>query len=62
MVVPINKRRGNRQKLMNRKLCMSMRKKFFTVWMTVLWNRLPREVVVSPSLKNHVGTARAMWS
>ena len=31
--------------------CLNMRKNFFTLRMTKRWNRLPREVVKSPSLE-----------
>ena len=34
---------------MHRKFHLNMRKSFFTVWVTVQWNRLPTEVV-EPSL------------
>lgn len=43
-MVPSSKTRGNRQKLMHGKFHLNMRKNFFTVQMTMQWNRLPREV------------------
>ncbi|KFV73774.1 hypothetical protein N308_12998, partial [Struthio camelus australis] len=39
------------QKLKHRKLNLNLRKNFFTVRVTEHWNRLPREVVESPSLE-----------
>jgi len=50
-VVPSNRTRGNGHKLKRRKLCLNMRKKFFTLRVTEHWNRLTREVVKSPSLE-----------
>ncbi|KGL78159.1 hypothetical protein N309_02613, partial [Tinamus guttatus] len=38
-------------KLKHRKFHLHVRKNFFTVWVTEPWNRLPREVVESPSLE-----------
>ncbi|KGL81887.1 hypothetical protein N309_11853, partial [Tinamus guttatus] len=41
----------NKSKLKHRKFNLHMRKNFFTVKVTEHWNRLPREVVESPSLE-----------
>ena len=56
-VVRRNRAGSNGQKCEHRKFRTNMQKNFFTVGVTEDWNRLPREVVHSPSmeiLKTHL--------
>ncbi|KGL81031.1 hypothetical protein N309_04052, partial [Tinamus guttatus] len=50
-VVATDRTRGNGWKLKNTQFHRNLRKNFLTVRVTEHWNRLPREVVESPSLE-----------
>ncbi|KGL75162.1 hypothetical protein N309_05379, partial [Tinamus guttatus] len=49
-VVAADRTKGNGHKLKHQKFHRNLRKKFLTVRVTEHWNRLPREIVESPSL------------
>ena len=51
LVVYGNRTRSNSLKLEHRKFCTNMWKKFFMAKLMEHWNRLPKEVVESPSME-----------
>jgi len=50
-VFPSDSKRGNGHNLKHRKFRLNMGKNFLTLSVTEPWNRLPREIVVFPSLE-----------
>lgn len=50
-MVPSNRTKGNRWKMMHRKFHLTIRRNIFTVQVAKHWNRLPREVAESSPRK-----------
>ena len=51
MVLCSNRTRGNGHKLKHEKFHLNMRKNFLSVRVTMHWNKMPREILESPSLE-----------
>ncbi|KAK4826436.1 hypothetical protein QYF61_009133 [Mycteria americana] len=63
-LVPSDRPAGNGHRLTHRRFPLNIRKHFFTVTVTEHWDRLPREVVESPSLeifKSHLDVILGSW-